>query len=256
MGVMHIRPAARAAFVFFTLLLVATPNAQQQPDASSKLTTVLADLVRSGLQQTSSAAGATQAPASVRDALQSRRLRIDSNNEVQVYILLSAVTDETVAQLTAAGVTIEIRDEARRRVQAHLPVSRLTAVAQLAAVDAIRLPTYARRRVGRVTTEGDAIIHSDAVRAQFALDGTGVRVGVVSDGIKGVFATGCTTACGGVDNGPIANGDLPSATGVRNAAGVLTSVLGGIVGRSFQANLDLEGLPPATPACAFPGAGA
>src|SRR5262249_51456707 len=31
---------------------------------------------------------------------------------------------------------------------------------------------------------------------------------------------------------------------------------GGIVGRSFQANGDLEGLPPASPACAFQGAGA
>ena len=67
---------------------------------------------------------------------------------MQVYILLSAVTDATVAQLTAAGVTIEIRDAARRRVQARLPVSRLDAVAQLGIVDAIRLPTYARHRVG------------------------------------------------------------------------------------------------------------
>ena len=45
--------------------------------------------------------------------MQSRRLRIDANNEVQVYILMSAVTDETVGQLTDAGVTIEIRDAAR-----------------------------------------------------------------------------------------------------------------------------------------------
>ena len=131
-------------------------------------------------------------PRSVRDAIQSRRLRFDANNEVQVYILLSAVDDNTIQQLTDLGVTIEIRDAARRRVQAHLPVARLQAVAQLAVVDAIRLPTYARRRAGNVTTEGDRILYTDAVRQQFGLDGTGVRVGVVSDGLKGVFATGCT----------------------------------------------------------------
>jgi hypothetical protein len=230
----------------------------QQPDvtaANSKLTTVLADLVRSSSSSTALTTE-SQRPSSVRNALRTRRLRIDANNEVQVYILMSAVTDDTVRQLTDAGVTIEIRDVARRRVQAHLPVSRLTAIAQLAFVDAIRLPTYARARAGNPLTEGDAILHADAVRAQFGLDGTGVRVGVVSDGLKGVFATGCTTACAGVDGGPIATGDLPTATGIRTAAGVLKESGGGIVGRSFSANGDLEGLPPASPACSFKGAGA
>ena len=244
----------RSLFVCLFALAVASGAGAQ----SSKLTSVLADLVRasttsSGTQTTLSA---DAMPRSVQDAMRSRRLRIDTNNEVQVYILMSSVTDDTVKQLTDAGVTIEIRDEARRRVQAHLPVSRLNAVAELAVVDAIRLPTYARRRAGNVTTEGDAILRSDAVRQQLALDGTGVRVGVISDGLKGVFATGCTTQCLGVDGGPIATADLPAAAGVRNASGVLTAASGGIIGRSFQANNDLEGLPPATPACAFPGAGA
>jgi len=244
----------RSLFVcLFALSLAADAAAQ-----SSKLTGVLADLVRASTTSagTQTTLSADAMPRSVQDAMRSRRLRFDANNEVQVYILLSSVTDDTVKQLTDAGVTIEIRDEARRRVQAHLPVSRLNAVAGLAIVDAIRLPTYARRRVGNVTSEGDAILRSDAVRAQLALDGTGVRVGVISDGLKGVFATGCTTQCTGVDGGPIATADLPAAAGVRNASGVLTAASGGIIGRSFQANGDLEGLPPATPACAFPGAGA
>jgi hypothetical protein len=238
--------------------LAATATHAQQTDvatATSKLTTVLADLVTSSGSSTALAAESAR-PNSVNDAVRSRRLRIDANNEVQVYILMSTVTDETVRQLTDAGVTIEIADAARRRVQAHLPVSRLTTVAQLAVVDAIRLPTYARRRTGNTLTEGDAILSADTVRAQFALDGTGVRVGVVSDGLKGVFATGCTTGCAGVAGGPISTGDLPTASGIRNAAGVLTASSGGIVGRSFSANGDLEGLPPASPACSFAGAGA
>ena len=44
--------------------------------------------------------------------------------------------------------------------------------------------------------------------------------------------------------------------GVRNASGVLISSSGGIRGKSFQANGDLEGLPPAVAQCAFDGAGA
>ena len=50
---------------------------------------------------------------------------LNDANEVQVYILMSAVTADRVDQLTAAGVTIEIEDAARRRVQARVPASRL-----------------------------------------------------------------------------------------------------------------------------------
>ena len=157
--------------------------------------------------------------------------------------------------LTANGATIEIRDAAHHRVQARVAVARLETIAALPFVNFIRLPSYAVRRTGSVTTEGDAILRADAARRDLSLDGTGIKVGVISDGIKGIFAAGCTS-CGGASGGPIATGDLPSATGTRNASGVLTSAGGGISGRSFQANSDLEGLPGATPPCGFPGAGA
>ncbi|MBI3490751.1 MAG: choice-of-anchor D domain-containing protein [Acidobacteria bacterium] len=70
-----------------------------------------------------------------------------------------------------------------------------------------------------------------------------------------MFDSNCTT-CGGVTDGPMSMGDLPASSGTRNSSGVLISSIGGIVGRSFQANGDLEGLPPSTPACGFAGAGA
>jgi hypothetical protein len=248
--------------VFAAILAsAAAPSAQTPP---SKLSTVLAELSQSVTQTTRSSArraGSTapfavdSASKPVKDAIQGGWMRLNAKDEVQVYILMSAVTDATVTQLTDAGVTIELRDTARRRVQARVPVSLLQAVSQIPVVNAIRLPTYARRRTGAVTSEGDVILYADNVRSQLVLDGTGVRVGVVSDGLKGTFATGCTT-CAGASPGPMATGDLPTATGVRNASGVLTSVSGGIVARSFQSNGDLEGLPPASPVCADPGAGA
>src|SRR3954466_6258910 len=182
----------RSFFIcLFALSLAGDASAQ-----SAKLTGVLADLVRASAPTGSQTALSVDSmPPSVQDAIRARRLRLDANNEVQVYILLSSVTDDTVKQLTDAGVTIEIRDAERRRVQAHLPIAKLNAVALLDVVDSVRLPTYARRRAGNVITEGDAILFADAVRNQFALDGTGVRVGVISDGLKGVFATGCVAQC-------------------------------------------------------------
>lgn len=240
--------------------------AQEAVDPASKLTTALATLADAVPQETTPAAGQRAAssgrlvsdlsalPASVGDAIRSRRLRINDANEIQVYIL-GTVTDDHVAALVASGATIEIQDAGRRRVQARVPAGRLRAIAGLPFVDFIRLPTYARRHGGLFSTEGDTILRAEAARQQWSLDGTGVRVGVISDGIKGIFANGCTT-CGAAPNGPIASGDLPDAVGIRNASGVLISASGGITGRSFQANGDLEGLPPAAAQCAFDGAGA
>lgn len=260
--------SAAAVLLASALALTAHRIDVAAQSGAGKLTTVLADLVQA-LPQTAAApaAGAAGAPApqlamssydafppSVQDAIKGRWLRIDQHNAAQVYVLVNEVTDAVVSQLTAAGAAIEIRDAARRRVQARIPLDRLQAVAALPSVDEIRLPTYARRRAGTAISEGDSIHHADAVRAQWLLDGSGVRVGVISDGLKGVFDTNCTS-CGGVASGPLSTGDLPESVGTRNASGVLTSSIGGIVARSFQANGDLEGLPPATPACGFAGAG-
>ena len=259
----------RVLYSFATAVLLAASTsigAQEAVDPSLKLTTALAALAEAVPQETASAAGPravssarfsndlSALPASVGDAIRSRRLRINDANDVQVYVL-GAVSDANIAALVANGATIEIKDAGRRRVQARVPASRLHAIASLPFVDFIRLPSYARRHAGLFSSEGDQILRADAVRRQLSLDGSGVRVGVISDGIKGIFETGCTT-CGAWANGPIASGDLPDAVGVRNASGVLLSSSGGIRGMSFQANGDLEGLPPAAAQCAFAGAGA
>jgi len=251
------------AIALAAVVPAAAQNTQAPNDGSSKLTSVLAALARAVPQDEGRVTTERVAPGPrlsidslpqpVQDAMRGGRLRLNDANDVQVYILMSSINDERLAQLTAAGVTIEIADAGRRRVQARIPASRLNMVALLPFVDFIRLPAYARHLTGAVTTEGDRILHADAVRKQLSLDGTGVRVGVVSDGLKGVFASGCDN-CGGAAGGPIASGDLPDSLGVRNAAGTLVSSSGGINGRSFQANRDLEGLPNGT--CGFAGAGA
>ena len=259
MSLSHLRPIVMglgAAALAGALVTLTTRTARAQAP-SIKLTTVLQDLAAAVPQE---GAGPVQPrplstaslPTSVRDALTSRWLRMNAAGAVQVYVLVTAVTPAALQQLQAAGATIEIPDPAHARVQADVPAGRLEAVAALPFVTFVRLPSYAVRQTGSVTSEGDAIIQANTAR-QMGVDGTGVRVGVISDGLKGIFAPGCTT-CAGASGGPIATGDLPAATGSRNAAGTLTGSSGGIAGRSFQANSDLEGLP--TPPCYFAGAGA
>ncbi len=248
--------------VLFTLPVVRASEVSSTQPAPSKLTTVLAEVARSVPQESGPVSLTIARPAmrlsrealpkSVRDAMQVRMLRVNSNAEAQVYILMNAVTEENLNQLKANGVTIEMTDAAGHRVQARIPVTRLQAVGALPFVNFVRLPSYAVRMTGSVETEGDAILQADKVRQQLQVDGSSVFVGVISDGIKGIFNTGCTS-CAGVASGPIETLDLPAATGTRNASGVLTSSTGGIVGQSFQANGDLEGI---IPGCGFAGAGA
>ena len=239
---------------------LSVPHPGVRGQAGPRLATVLSDLATAVPQELSAvplaapgAVATNTLPRSVRDAVRSRRLRIDPTGGVQVYILVTEVNDEVVEALEASGVRIEIPDPAERRIQARVAAARLLRIAELPFVTFVRLPNYAVHRAGAFTTEGDEILKADQVRDKLDVDGAGVRVAVISDGLKGVFAGSCTT-CGGAGGGPIASGDLPDASGTRTAAGVLTSSSGGISGRSFQADSDLEGLPSGQ--CAFDGAGA
>jgi hypothetical protein len=180
-------------------------------------------------------------------------MRINNDAEVQVYIEVSEVTDENLNALRALGVTVEIVGEPKPdktknevltyvpTVQGLLPVSVIEQVVALPFVRFIRLPDYGFTNTGSVDTEGDVILKTEQVRSMLGVDGTGVRVGVISDGIYGIFATGCTT-CGPTTAtpSPISTGDLPSATGTRNANGTLTLASGGITAQSFSADGDLE----------------
>ena len=261
------------------LLLAQTASTPgTRPRKNPKLTTTVADLARATTQRRGPVAKGQRIapppgfsiaalPKSVRDAVQTRRMRISKDAEVQVYIEVSEVTDQNLNALRGLGVTVQIvgtpkPDKSRKEVlsrvptvQGLLPVSMIDPVSALPFVRFVRLPDYGIRQTGSVDSEGDATLKADQVRSALGVDGTGVRVGVISDGINGIFAAGCTT-CGPTTAtpSPISSGDLPDASGTRNASGVLTSVSGGITAQSFRSDGDLEG--PLQPGCVQPGAGA
>ncbi len=193
-------------------------------------------------------------PKPLQDAIHAGQMQISNKGEVQVYIEMNGLTSQNLDELRSYGVTVQIIGEPKpdkskgevltkvSTVQGLLPVTMINQVSALPFVRYIRLPDYGFTNAGSVDTQGDEILQATQARAHFGIDGTGVKIGVISGGIGGVFATGCTT-CGPTTAipSPIMLGDLPSATGTRNSSGTLTSVTGGIIAQSFPSSSpDLE----------------
>jgi len=137
--------------------------------------------------------------------------RVDHQGRVQVSIELEEVTDGALDALRHAGVEIEIYDTSGRVVEGWVSPMRVDRVAALPGVRLIDLPSYGVSNTGSVASQGDTVIRADQLRALGAT-GSGVKVGVLSDGISGLTSS-------------IASGDLP-ASGVTMPAAPLTG--GGI----------------------------
>jgi hypothetical protein len=143
------------------------------------------------------------------------------------FVLIDAVTRGDPEQLKAALVNLGLEGAAvySNDVSGWLPVSRLDAAIALGEVHSIRA-AMPRTRAGAVTSQGDFVQHSDAVRSANALTGAGVTVGILSDSYDcyAVYAANKVPAGGNAgyaNNGftataatDISTGDLPSNVNV------------------------------------------
>ncbi len=98
-----------------------------------------------------------------------------------------AAPDPAVAQrLTDVGFEIELAAPALGRWQGWLPADRLDELRTLDGVTSVQRPQYARFAAGAAITEGDEALNAATARATFNVDGSDVRVAVISDGIVGL----------------------------------------------------------------------
>src|SRR5438309_2007809 len=165
-------------------------------------------------------------------------VRIDELLRVQVYIRAEPITQRLVDLIQSFGGKIDRQDTGI--IQAWIPVGTLESLAVLPEVQYIQPPDYGHPNVGSVTTEGDTTLSIAAVRSQYGLTGQGVRVGVISTGIKGLATS-------------IVSGDLPPTTFhcqsvsltiilTSNACLVgekLIETSGGVTAKSFRTDSDL-----------------
>ena len=146
-------------------------------------------------------------------------------------VLIDAVTVGDPQQLKAALVSLGLQRPSvySNDVGGWLPVSQLGAATARAEVHSIRA-AMARTRTGAVTSQGDYVQHSAALRSSNSLTGAGVTVGVLSDSFDcyAVYAANnvpASGAAGYASNGflataatDVSTGDLPSNVNVLEEA--------------------------------------
>ena len=153
-------------------------------------------------------------PKALRDLTTAGLMRLDDIGDVQVFLKTQGNASEIVAELEATGVRIERVAEEQDIVQAWLPFDEIDTVAAMANVKQIRLPDYGFTQAGSVTTAGDTILGAAAARSAHGIDGSGIRVGVISDGVEGLAASQSsgdlpavnTTTCNEVSESPTSAG--------------------------------------------------
>ena len=138
-------------------------------------------------------------PADVRTRFSGPLVRVDDHARLQLYIHLQTADESSVAALHhAADLVVEIVNPDLRIVQAWAPYDQIEALAALDSVTRIRPPEYTVCQTGSVTSQGDSILRANLVRSTYNITGSGVRVGVISDGANNTSSSQAT-------------GDLPAS---------------------------------------------
>ncbi len=118
---------------------------------------------------------------------------------VHVVVQLDDAGDGTLAALAAAGLAVERTSAAHRRVEGWIVPAALRTLAAQPGVRSVRPVDEGVLRAGSVTGAGDEASRAGLARQLTGFDGSGVVVGVISDGIDGLAAAQAT-------------GDLPAVT--------------------------------------------
>ncbi len=152
--------------------------------------------------QSAAARVSQQGIAATRDAM-GRAVRLQDSGAMEVFLYTTTQTADTLRTLQEHGVRVLRSNAAAGILYVSLPLEALHDVAALPFVRWVGLPDYGVARVGSVTTQGDRATRAAELRQQLGVDGTGVRVGIVSDSLTRLQAS-------------VNSGDLPPGVMIVN----------------------------------------
>lgn len=151
-------------------------------EAEKKMSTDLLDLIKATASQSSSGS------ASISNGFQSSNfISADPANAVNedpvyVYVYLNDGTNIEVIEPFVQEITDQ--DEENTVAVAWVTVNGLEELASLEEVRNIRTVLPPITNVGSVTTEGDFVHGTASVRSNYSQDGSGMKIGVISNGVE------------------------------------------------------------------------
>jgi hypothetical protein len=120
---------------------------------------------------------------------------------VRVRSTLTKYMGDLEAELKTLGMDVVLLEPSQNMIIGYLPLDKILDLPNQAHFSAATPVLKPATSVGSVDTEGDAVIQADTFRNATGIDGTGVKVGVLSDSVN-EFANGLADS--------VKTGDLPS----------------------------------------------
>lgn len=196
----------RARFVLGALSLVAAavsgvaPEVRAQTAAPAGPRVALPSIVEQALVRLAQATAQKQPPESLSNDV----VHVDADGRIELaFHSTRPIGGAEEAALRGLGGVGIVSVPAAGLVQAFLPAAGVRAATGLPWVAAVTAPSYGTVDVGSVNSEGVAFHRADLAQAA-GIDGTGVNVGVISDGVSNIAASQ-------------ALGDLPNTVNVLAA---------------------------------------
>jgi autotransporter-associated beta strand protein len=144
-------------------------------------------------------------------------IQVTPQGAIQVYVRVDAVTASEIDLLESAGLFVEVANTEMHVVQGWISYLTLDQLDQAVGVQEVSAPGYALPATGAVESAGDTVLKAVNVRSQFAsygIDGTGIKIGVISDGVINRQAA-------------MNSGDLPSTITIDSSRSGLLAKLPG-----------------------------
>lgn len=138
----------------------------------------------------SRAASSAENPEDSANSEENSRKSPSSGEKVYVYIYLEPFADSSIL---GRYCDVEEKDEENHIAVAWVPVESLEALASLPEVRNIQTVLPPLVRQGNTVSEGDLILKSSSLRESYGVNGTGIKIGIISDGVdnlKDAQATG------------------------------------------------------------------
>ena len=156
---------------------------EQPTPTQRKLNSQLQDALRAPLQKPT-AAGTSRLQATDPDAKNEREAtEADAKNERVMVDIRADVTPTVLKRIRDLGGTVISSVPKYRAIRAQLPLAAVGRLAAMAAVQTIRPADEAVTRKDN-TTQGDGAHRANAARTTYGVDGTGIGIGVISNGVR------------------------------------------------------------------------